>query len=70
MLSFFRVYFKQILSKILEYHNYSEFSSDVFLDILSQEPNRGTIYNSQDKQYYLFSGIFRTFLDHNVPLKI
>ena len=27
------------------------------------------IYNSQDKQYDLFSDIFRTILDHHAPLK-
>ena len=36
---------------------------------LDQELKKGIMYNSQDKQYDLFSDIFRTRLDHHAALK-
>ena len=70
ILSLFKAFFKQIPSKTIEYCNYSKFSPEAFLHELDQEPNKGIIYNSHDKQYDLFSDIFRTILDHYAPLKI
>ena len=58
---------KLILS--IEYRNYIKLSPEVFLHELDQELNKGIIYNSQDKQYDLFSDFFRTLLDHHAPLK-
>ena len=69
ILSFFRACFKRIPAKATEYRNYSKFSAEVFLHKLDQEFNKGIIYNSQDKQYDLFSDIFRRILDHCTPLK-
>ena len=54
--------------KTLEYCNYNKFSGEVFLPELDQELNKGINYNSQDKQYDLFSDIFSTILDHHAPL--
>lgn len=62
ILSFFKYFFKQFLAKSTEYHNYSEFSVEIFLDNLDQELN--------SKNYNLFSDIFRTILDHHALLKI
>ena len=61
ILSFFKYFFKQFLAKTTEYHNYSEFSVEIFLDELDQE------LNSQN--YNFFSDIFRTILDHHALLK-
>ena len=61
ILSFFKYFFKQFLEKTTEYHNYSEFSVEMFLDELDQE------LNSQN--YNLFSDIFSTILDHHSLLK-
>ena len=55
--------------KIIEYRNYRKFSPEAFLHKPDQELNKGIIYNSQDKQYDLFSDIFRTILDHHDPFK-
>ena len=69
ILSLFRSFFKEIPAKTIEYCNYSKFSPEAFLHKLDQELKKGIIYNSQDKQYDLFSDIFRTILDHHAPLK-
>ena len=69
ILSFLRAFFKQIPAKTIEYRNYSKFSPEAFLHELDQELNKGIIYNNQDKQYDLYSDIFRTILDHHTPLK-
>ena len=69
ILSSFRGSFKRIPGKTIEYRNYSKFSPEAFLHELDQELNKGIIYNSQDKQYDLFSDIFRAILDHHAPLK-
>ena len=53
----------------MEYHNYSKFNAGAFVHELEQELNKSIIYNSQDKQYDLFSVIFRTILDPHAPLK-
>ena len=57
ILSLFRAFFKRIPGK-----------TTAFLHELDQELNNGVICNSQDKQYDLFSHIFRTILDHHAPL--
>ena len=69
MLSLFKAFFKQIPVKTIEYRNYNKFSPEAFLQKLDQELNKGIIYNSHDKQYDLFSDIFRTILDDHAPLK-
>ena len=69
ILSLLRAFFKRIPAKAIEYRNYNKFSPDTFLHELDQELNKGIICNSQDKQYDLFSDIFRTILDHHAPLK-
>ena len=69
ILPFFRGYFKRMPTKSIEYGNYSKFGAEAFPEKLDQELNKGIIYNSQDKQCDLFSDIFRTILDHHVPLK-
>ena len=69
ILSFFRAFFKRIPKKTIEYPNYRKFTPEAFLYELDKELNKGIIYNSQDKQYDLFSDIFRTILDHDAPLK-
>ena len=69
ILSLFRAFFKRIPAKTIEYGNHSKFSPEAFLHELDQELNKDIIYNSQDKQYDLFSDIFRAVLDHNAPLK-
>ena len=69
ILSLFRAFFKRIPAKTIEYRNYSKFSTEAFPHELDQELNKGIIYNSHDKQYDLFSDIFRTILDHHAPLK-
>ena len=69
ILLFFRAFFKRIPAKTIEYRNYSKFSPEAFLHKLQQELNRGITCNSEDKQCDLFSDIFRTILDHHVPLK-
>ena len=69
ILSLFRAFFKQIPAKTIEYRIYSNFSLAVFLQKLDQEFNKGIIYNSQVKQYDLFSDIFRTIADHHAPVK-
>ena len=69
ILPFFRAFFKRIPAKTIEYRNYSKFSPEAFLHKLQQELNRGITCNSEDKQCDLFSDIFRTILDHHVPLK-
>ena len=69
ILSFFRAFFKWTPAKTIEYRNYSKFSPEAFLRKLDQELNKEIIYYSQDKQYDLFSDIFRTILDHHAPLK-
>ena len=69
ILSLFRAFFKRIPAKIIEYRYYSKFSPEAFPHKLDQELNKGIIYNSQDKQYDLFSDFFRTILDHHAPLK-
>ena len=66
---FLRAYCKLILVKTIEYYNGSKFSAEVFLYELNQEVNKGVICNSQDKQYNLFSDIFKTILDHHALLK-
>ena len=48
--------------------NCSKFSVEVSVHKLDQELDKGIIYNSQDKQYDLFSETFRTVLDHHAPL--
>ena len=69
ILSFFRAFLKLIPAKTIEYRNYRKFSPEAFLYKLDQELNKGIICNSQDKQYNLFSDIFRINLDQNAPLK-
>ena len=69
ILSLFRAFFKRVPAKTIEYRNYSKFSPEAFLNEPDQELNKGMICNSQDKQYDLFSDIFRTILDHHTPLK-
>ena len=49
------IFFKRIPAKAIEYHNYSKFNLETFLQELDQELNKGITYNSQDKQYNLFS---------------
>ena len=65
ILSLFRAFFKRIPAKTIEFRNYNKFSPEAFLHELDQELNKGIIYNSQDKQYDLFSDFFRTILDHH-----
>ena len=69
ILSLFRAFFKRIPAKTIEYGNYSKFSPEAFLHELDQELNVGITYKHQDKQYDLFSDIFRTILDHHATLK-
>ena len=69
ILSLFKAFFKRIPEKTIEYRKYSKFSSEAFLHELDQKLNKGIIYNGHDKQYDLFSDIFRTILDHHAPLK-
>ena len=69
ILSFFRAFFKRIPAKTIEYRNYIKFSPEAFIHEPDQELNKRIIYNSQDKQYDLFSDIFRTILSHHAPLK-
>ena len=42
---------------------------DIFLHGFDQELNKVIICNIQDKQFDLFSDIFRIILDHHAPLK-
>ena len=56
-------------TKTIEYLNYNKFSTEAYLHELDQELNKGIICNGQDKQYDLFSDIFRTILDHYASLK-
>ena len=69
ILSLFRAFFKRIPAKTIEYRNYIKFSPEAFIHEPDQELNKRIIYNSQDKQYDLFSDIFRTILSHHAPLK-
>ena len=69
ILSLFRAFFKRIPAKTIEYRNYGKFSPEAFLHELDSELHKGIIYNSQNKQYDLFSDIFRTILNHHAPLK-
>ena len=69
ILSLFRAFFKRIPAKTIEYRHYSQFSPEAFLHEIDQELNKGMICSSQDKQYDLFSDIFRTILDLHAPLK-
>ena len=69
ILSFFRAFFKRIPAKTIAYRNYSKFNPEFFLHERDQELNKGNTYNTQDKQYDLFSNIFRTILNHHSPLK-
>ena len=69
ILSLFKAFFKRIPAKTIEYRNYSKFSPEAFLHELDQKLNKGIIYNSHDKQYDLFSDIFRTILGPHAPLK-
>ena len=57
ILSFFWAFFKRIPSKTIDYRNYSKLSPEAFLHKLDEELSKGIIYNSQDKQYDLFSDI-------------
>ena len=58
-----------MLVKTIEYRNYSKFSPEAFLNELDQELSKVVICNYQDKWYNLFSDIYRTILDHHLPLK-
>ena len=69
ILSFFRAFLKLTPAKTIEYRSYRKFSSEAFLHKLDQELNKGIICNSHDKQYNLFSDIFRITLDQHAPLK-
>ena len=69
ILSLIRTFFKRIPAKTIEYRKYSKFSPEAFLHELDQELNKGIIYNSQDKQYDLFSDTFRTIVDHSLKTK-
>ena len=69
IVSSFKAFWKSIPAETIEYHNYSKFIIEAFLHELDQELNKVIIDNSQDKQYDLFSNIFRTVLDHHAPLK-
>ena len=69
ILSLFRAFVKRMPAKTIEYRNYSKFSPEAFLHKFDHELNKGITCNSQNKQYDLFSDIFRTILDYHVPLK-
>ena len=53
----------------MEYRNYRKFTPEAFLHKLDQKINKRIIYNGQNKQYDLFSDIFRIILDPYAPLK-
>ena len=53
----------------MEYRNYIKFNTEFFLHELGQKFNKDVIFKGSDKQYDLFSDIFKTILDHHVPLK-
>ena len=58
ILTFFKVYFKKLTPKNIEYRNYKNFNENNFLYKLDQEPSKGSIYKEKRHQYDVFTNIF------------
>ena len=65
----FRALFKKLLAKVIEHRNYKTFDRNEFLQNLDQELIKSNSYNDE-RQYDIFTSIFRKVLDKHAPLKI
>ena len=69
IVSLFRVFFKRLPAKVIEYRNYKTFDHSKFLRNLDQELIKSNSYNDE-QQYDIFISIFRKVIDKHAPLKM
>ena len=69
IVSVFRVFFKKLPAKVIEYRNYKIFDQNEFLQNLNQELIKRNSCKDEQK-YDIFTSIFWRVLDEHAPLKM
>ena len=67
--TFFKIYFKKLPPKNIDYGNYKILTKIIFFTNLDQNLSKGSICKEKHHQYDVFTKIFRMVLDKHAPIK-